>query len=227
MAKWKPTRRQFFTLGLPSEACTAPARPVSVDATSDTFELPGHGFELADLIRFRADGQSLDTTAALPAPLVASVLVEAVPIGGDMFQVRPSGGGAIIALTNAGAGVVQVVADYMAKLDLILEAEARYVDDHATPYDVDSETFVPPLSFVKAACERAALKVATTLRSASPSYSIDDVRKAADAAQVFLDLLRSGKPLAVRPVDATPAIAEMGAQAFSRRPPRGFRRDSL
>lgn len=220
---WSPTRAQFFLLGLPPESCTALARTLeAVDAAADTFELVGHGFEEADLMRFRAEGDG----AALPAGLSSSLLYEAVPVGDSLFQARAVGG-AVVNITDAGAGVITVTADYLLKLDRVLYTMARWVDDHATPYDVASDTFVPPPSFEKCACELAALKVATTFRAASPSYSIEDVRKTAEDAQAFLDKLRSGKPLAVTPVDATPGRAELGARAFSRRPPRGFRRDAL
>jgi hypothetical protein len=230
MAKWTPTRAQFFALGLPAEACSAPVRSLAaVYPTDDTFELAGHGLSTGDLVRFTATGGGLGETPALPAPLTGGTLYEAVPVGGDLFQVRTVGG-SVVNLTTAGTGVIGVVPDYLPKLDVMLEARARWVDDHCIPYTPPADTPPtgwPPTSLVLAACKLAALDFASNVRSASPSYSIDDVKAAADKAQAFLDELRKGKPLAVQPVDATPAVAEMGSKGFSRRPSRGFKRDSL
>lgn len=223
---WVPTRAQFFALGLSAESCVAPVRPVSaVDVATDTLTLAGHGFEEADLLRFVATGEGLGLTATLPAPLSASVLYEAVPVGGDLFQVRPNGGGAVINLTSAGEGVIGVVADWMSKLDIILTHRARWVDDHAIPYTPPFAT--PPESFVICACELAALDFAMSCRASSPSYSLEDVRTRAAAAQAWLDKLRSGKPLAVTPVDSTPGKVELGARGFSHRPSRGWKVDCL
>ncbi len=226
---WRPTRAQFFTLGLPPESCTAlPRTLAAVDVGASSFELVGHGLEDGDHIRFRAEGDG----GTLPAPLSATVLYEAAPVGDSLFQVRALGG-ALVTLTDAGTGVITVTADYAAKLDSILEHFARWVDDHAIPYGAPDKGVSPfenatvPPSFVLCACQLAALCVATTLRAAAPSYSIDDVRTAATAAQVFLDKMRDGKPLAVPPVDKTPELAEVGARAFKRRPSRGFGREEL
>lgn len=228
MAKWRPSRAQFFALGLPAESCTAPARALAnIFATENAFELAGHGLADGDFVRFMATGDTATTPAALPAPLSGALLYQAVPLGGDLFQVRPQAGGAVVDLTTTGAGVISVVPDYMPKLDAILYSMARWCDDHAIPYSPPFDENAPPDSLLKCACELAALKFAMVVRAASPSYSLDDVKAAADAAQVFLDKLRSGKPLAVQPKDQTPAVAELGARAFSRRPARGFRRDAL
>ena len=228
MAKWRPTRAQFFALGLPAESCTAPARVIAtVYPNDDTLELPGHGFAAGDLVRFTATGDVLGTPAALPGGLSGALLYQAAPVGGDLFQVLPQAGGAAVNLTSAGSGVIAVVPDYLPKLDTILDAMARWCDDHAIPYAPPFDETDPPPSLVKCACELAAVKFAMVVRASSPTYSLEDLQKAADAAQVFLDKLRSGKPLAVAPKDQTPAVAEMGAVGFSRRPSRGFRRDVL
>jgi hypothetical protein len=229
MAKWAPTRAQFFALGLPAEACSAPVRSLAnVYPTDDTFELAGHGFSDGDLVRFTATGDGPLTTATLPAPLSAAVLYEVAIVGGDLFQVRGTGG-AIVNLTTAGAGVIGVVPDYLPKLDIILEARARWCDDHAIPYTppADAQDGWPSPSLVLCACKLGALDFALVVRSASPAYSVEDVKTESEKAQVFLDKLRDGKPLAVQPVDATPAVAELGAKGFSKRRSRGFGRDSL
>lgn len=229
MAKWRPTRAQFWALGLPAESCTAPARPVTTVFTAeDAFELAGHGFADGDAVRFIATGDVAGDPPALPAPLSGAVLYEAAPLSGDLFQVRGIGGG-VVDLTDEGTGVISVVADVLVKLDVLLEHAARWVDDHATPYhppDGTPPAGWPPESFIRCACKIAALDFAVNVRAASPTYSIDDVRKEAEAAQIWLDKLRSGKPLAVQPTDATPTVAEMGPKARSRAP-RGFRRDRL
>lgn len=228
MAKWAPTLAQFYALGLPAESCTAPARVLAnVFPGDNAFELAGHGFSDGDLVRFMATGDTFDTPAALPAPLSGALLYQAVMVGADLFQVRPQAGGSVIDLTAAGAGVISVVPDYLPKIRLILDYRARWCDDHATPYRPPFDETEPPESVVIAACHLAALDVAMVIRASSPSYSLDDVKARAERAQAFLDKLREGKPLAVVPKDQTPAIAEMGARAFSRRPSRGHRRDTL
>lgn len=228
MAKWRPTRAQFFALGLPPEACTAPARALAnVFDDDNTFELAGHGFADGDLLRFSATG---DDTAALPDPLTGAVLYEAAPVGGDLFQVRGIAS-TVVELVDAGTGVICVTADFLPRLDVMLEHRARWCDDHAIPYHPPDDTPPdgwPPPSLVLCCCKLTALDFAMNVRAASPSYSIDDVKAAADAAQVFLDKLRSGKPLAVQPVDATPTKAEMGPRAFTRsHASKGFRREKV
>ena len=223
MTAWAPTRQQFFDLGLPAESCTAVARTLSaVTLSGSSFTLDGHGFTDADLVRFVADG----TDAALPAPLSAAVLYEAAPSGDSLFQVRTVGGG-VVTLTDVGSGVISVVLDFLPRLDRILEFFARYVDNHATPYAPPFTSATVPADFVLMACTLAALKVATVLRSASPAYSIDDVRKNSEDAQAWLDKLRAGQPLAVQPTDRTPAVAELGARSFRREPSRGWRSAGL
>lgn len=228
MAKWRPTRAQFFALGLPAESCTAPARVIAnVYPNDDTFELAGHGLSEGDLIRWTVTGDTPAAPAALPAGLSGALLYQAVPLGGDLFQVRPQAGGAIVNITTAGSGAIAIVPDYLPKLDIILDAMARWCDDHAIPYSPPFDEDDPPTSLVKCSCELGAVKFAMVVRASSPTYSIEDLQKAADAAQVFLDKLREGKPLAVQPKDQTPTVAEMGPKGFSRRPSRGFRRDAL
>lgn len=223
MTAWAPTRQQFFDLGLPAESCTAVARTLAaVDVGGSTFELEGHGFIDGDLVRFKVDG----TGAALPAPLSASTLYEAAPIGDSLFQVRAQGG-SLVTLTDAGEGVIGVVLDFGPRLDRILEHFARYVDNHATPYAPPFTMETVPADFVLQACRLAALQVATVLRAATPSYSIEDVRANALLAQTWLDKLKSGVPLAVTPTDRTPASAEMGARSFRRSVGRGWRTDGL
>ena len=223
MTAWAPTRQQFFDLGLPAESCTAVARTLSaVTLSGSSFTLDGHGFTDADLVRFVAEG----TDSALPAPLSAAVLYEAAPSGDSLFQVRTVGGG-VVTLTDVGSGVIAVVLDFLPRLDRMREFVARYVDDHATPYAPPFTNETVPPSLVRAACKILALDVANILRAASPAYSIDDVRKNAEDAQVFLDKMRDGKPLAVQPTDRTPAVAELGARSFRREPSRGWRSAGL
>lgn len=226
MAKWRPTRAQFYTLGLPASVCTLASRVVaSADSATDTLVLAGHGFGGGELLRFEAAAQD----AVLPAPLSASLLyeVESPPPGSDLFRVRS--GGALVNLTTAGTGPFRVIEDFGPKLDLILEAEARWCDDHAIPYAPPDDALDgwPPFSLVKCACELAALKVSRVLRVSAPGYSADDLKAQADGAQAFLDKLRAGKPLAVQPVDATPTTPEVGAKVYVRRKGHGFRRDEL
>lgn len=225
---WRPTRAQFFALGLPAESCTAPARVVvSVNVATDTFELPGHGFVAGDLLRFTATGEVAGVPATLPGGLSSGLLYQAAPVGGDLFQVLPQAGGVVVNVTNEGTGLLSVVADYLPKLDVMLDTYARWCDDHAVPYSPPFDENDPPPSLVLCACELAALKFAMLVRAASPAYSLEDLQKRAEGAQVFLDKLREGKPLAVLPKDQTPAVSEMGAVGFSRRVSRGFRRDAL
>ncbi len=224
--KWRPTRRQFYTLGLPASVCTPAARVIaSVDPSTDTFVLPGHGFEAGDLVRFEPAAED----AVLPAPLSGSLLYEVYgPPGSDLFQVRAVGG-ALINITNEGTGLFRVIEDFGPRLDVILQAMARWCDGHATPYTPPSKEQAgwPPDELIMCACELAALKVAMVLRVSSPAYSLEVIKSQADKAQTFLDKMAAGRPSAVTPMDATPDRPELGARAFARRVSRGWGTDAV
>lgn len=223
MTAWKPTRQQFFDLGLPAESCTAVARTLdAVTLSGSIFTLDGHGFTEGDRLRFTLDGEG----AALPAPLSAALVYLAVPTSDSTFSVATLGGSGVM-LSDVGSGVISVVLDFGPRLDRILEHFARYVDNHATPYAPPFTAETVPADFVLMACRLAALQVATILRATTPSYSIEDIRQNAALAQSWLDKLKSGTPLAVPPTDRTPGVAEMGARSFKRNPGRGWRTDGL
>ena len=228
MARWQPTRAQFYALsGLSAAACVPASRVVaSVDPATDTFVLPGHGFDVAALLRFEAAVED----GVLPAPLVGSSLYEVAGApGSDLFQVRTVGG-SVVNITDVGTGPFRVIEDFGPKLDAILYARARWCDDHAIPYSPPTGTPPegwPPDSLVLCSCKLAAVDVADVLRSSAPSYDKADLVRAAGEAQKFLDQLRAGKPLAVPPTDATPKTPELGARAFSRKPPRGWKVEAV
>lgn len=224
MAKWAPTRAKFYALsGIPAAACVASARVVgSVDPTTDTVVVSGHGFETGTRVRFEVASED----GELPAPLSGALLYQAVEVSGtDLFKVAELDG-ALVDLTTSGTGPLRILEDFGAKLDAILYARARWCDDHAIPYTPPAVVADgwPPDSLELCAVKLAALDVADVLRSASPAYSKEDLVRAANSAQTFLDKLRDGRPLAVAPVDATPAVAELGGKAVTRsRPSKGWK----
>lgn len=204
------TRQDFYTFGLPAAACVPDSRSLaSVDASSSTFELPGHGFVESDVLRFVALGAG----AALPAGLSAGLLYGAFPIGSDLFQATWNG--APVTITTSGAGVIAVVEEIGPKIDRILEARSSYVDANAIAYTPPFRAPFPPWA-VQIVCKLAALDVALTLRRSIPGYNLDEVRKEADRAEAFLARLAEGKPTADNPADQTHAIAEAGARGWKR-----------
>lgn len=124
------TRADLYSYGLPRGLLANPARLcASVIASTDRFELDGHGFETNDPVSFRAE-----TGGTLPAPLVAGTTYYAIRVSDSIFKVAAAALGGAIDLTTDGASVV-VLAEL--PFDAILESSSRWADDfipaHAVP----------------------------------------------------------------------------------------------
>lgn len=91
----------MFRLGVPRGNLQVVAREVAgVNASADTFELDGHGFETGDAVTVRAaEGGSL------PSPLVEGTTYYAIRVNASAFKLSASDGGVPVNLTSAGSGV--------------------------------------------------------------------------------------------------------------------------
>lgn len=199
---WTLTLADFWAHGLPPAACVPEARLVaSVDVGTGLFELAQHGFFGGEIVRLRASG----TGSALPTGTsrLTYYTVETPP-GPDFFAL------AGVTMTDAGAGVITVLENPLPWILAILAAvSSLIVASHTATL---GPWAVPPGWAPMVGGQLAAYRVGKRLRTSSPLYKLDDLRKDAEAAQVFLDKLTAGKPYndGVGPVDATPLVAEEG-----------------
>jgi hypothetical protein len=101
----------------------------SVLASSDAFELDGHGFETDDPLVFR-----IESGGTMPAPIATGTTYRAIRVSDTLFQVAAAAAGPAIDLTTDGALVV--VATPL-PFDEVLEFYSRFVDGcipaHAVP----------------------------------------------------------------------------------------------
>lgn len=200
---WPPTRQDLFRYGLPAAACVPDARALdSITVSGPVFECRGHGFSGGEIVRFVARPGS-----TLPAGIVSPLTWYTVnpPTDSDMFTV------AGLVLSDAGAGTINVVEDIGPKLDDLMARRASWL---VSWYKAGQGPWTtPPQWAAMVVAKLAAFDVAQILRTPSSRFSIDDVRKAHDDAQAFLERLDKGEPYndGVGPVDATPLVPEMGA----------------
>jgi hypothetical protein len=125
------TRADLYRFGLPRGLLANPARLcASALATTDRFELDGHGFETDDPVAFR-----VEEGGTLPAPLVAGTTYYAIRVNDSSFQVATAAAGSAINLTTNGTSVV-VVGEL--PIDDVLESCSRWADDflpgHLVPF---------------------------------------------------------------------------------------------
>ena len=206
------TRAQFYALGLSPAACTPESRSLSAIHLADSvFELPGHGWDGGESIRFVALGED----AALCAGLSGATLYDVDVIGPDLFRVNLLG--VPVVITDVGAGVVAVVEDITRKIDMILEANSSYVDANAKAY---KPPFKPPYPkwVTRAVCKLSALDVALVLRRSNPSYDLTDVKEEAAKIEAFLATLAKGAPTADDPADQSEGVHESAARGWKRAP---------
>ncbi len=115
------TRANLYQFGLPRGMLANPGRlSGSVLATTDGFELDGHGFETDDALLFRAE-----SGGTLPAPLVAGTTYYAIRVNDEVFKVAAAPAGAAINLTTDGVSVVVTTA---LPVDEVLEFYSRFAD---------------------------------------------------------------------------------------------------
>lgn len=124
------TRADVYKYGLPRGLLGMPARELaSVVATTDTFELDGHGFETDDAVILRAfEG------GTMAAPLVAGTTYYVIRLSDSTFKVAAAPAGA--AINISADGVTMLVASPL-PFDDVLEFYSRWLDDfvpaHAVP----------------------------------------------------------------------------------------------
>ena len=83
------TRSDVYKYGLPRGMLANPGRLcASVLASTNAFELDGHGFETDDPILLRAEG-----TGAMPAPLVAGTTYYAIRVSESIFRIAATPAG--------------------------------------------------------------------------------------------------------------------------------------
>lgn len=91
----------LYAFGVPRGTLTNPARPVTADASANTFTLDVHGFADGDEVSLRAD-----PGGAIPAGLAAGVSYYAKRVSESVFQMAATAGGAAIDFTTAGSRLV-------------------------------------------------------------------------------------------------------------------------
>lgn len=96
------TRGDVFRLGVPRGNLQSVSREVaSTNASTNTFELNGHGFEDGDTVTVRAvEGGSL------AAPLVEGTTYYVKRTDGSRFQLAATSGGAAIDITTTGTSML-------------------------------------------------------------------------------------------------------------------------
>jgi hypothetical protein len=204
---WSLTLADFWAHGLPPSACVPEARQAqSVDHASGLIELPQHGFAGGERIRLRPGS----TTSAVPAGTSRlSYYTIATPSGPDFFSLVG------VTMTDDGSGVITVVEDSTPWILQILASVSSYIV--ASHKATAGPWTTPPGWAPMIGGDLAAIRVASRLRVSSPHYKLDDLQKRAERAEAFLAKLDHGEPYSdgVGPVDATPAVAEMGAVSVS------------
>jgi hypothetical protein len=115
------SRADVYKYGLPRGMLANPGRLcASALASTDCFELDGHGFETDDEILFRPEAGGV-----LPPPIVAGTSYRAIRVNEQFFKAAATVGGSAIDLTLNGSAVV--VATPL-PFDDVLEFYSRFVD---------------------------------------------------------------------------------------------------
>lgn len=115
------TRSDLYKYGLPRGMLANPGRfCASALASTNVFELDGHGFETDDQLMFRSEAGGV-----LPDPFVGGFTYYAIRQNESTFKVAATPGGAPIDLTSDGTNVM--VATPL-PMEEILEFYSRFVD---------------------------------------------------------------------------------------------------
>jgi hypothetical protein len=204
------TRADLYDHGLPRGLLANPGRRcAAASASTDTFELDGHGFETDTALIFRAEG-----SGALPAPLVAGTTYYAIRVTDSTFKVAATLGGAAIDLTASGTAVM--VATPL-PFDKVIERYSRFVDGclpaHAVPLGVAEAV---PIEVVAIVAELSAKKLLLIRGQSSES-----MKEAEIGAKAQLE--RWGKGLKIRDATATASTNLAYSESVSAEPPRRWR----
>lgn len=167
------TRQDLYRYGLPRGLLANPGRLVaSVDTSTETFVLDGHGFEDDDELLFRAE-----EGGTLPAPLVAGTTYYAIRVSYDSFRVAASSGGSAINITAAGSSTV-VSTSLEPTIDAELERFSRLVDSYIPAHAVPLESPYPAVVVsIVAKLAAESLLAITGQASASITASAEQTRK--------------------------------------------------
>jgi len=147
------TRADLYDHGLPRGLLTNPGRRcAAASASTDTFELDGHGFDTDVELVLRAEG-----SGSLPAPLVAGTTYYAIRVTDSTFKVAATAGGGAIDLTASGVAVM--VATPL-PFDKVIERYSRFVDSCLTAHIVPLGVAKPvPIEVVAIVAELSAKKL--------------------------------------------------------------------
>ncbi len=218
---WVATRQDLARYGLTGAACASETRQATVaDIPTCTFALPGHFFSGGEQIEFSTAGSGSVLPAGLSA--IASYLVTPLtPASMRLFRITDSNGNPVT-ITDAGAGVLNVILDLGPTIDAIMAAESSFLIANAKAYAGPWST--PPGWAPMIVGDLAAARVAKLFRVASPQYSMDQLLEFRRQALVFCAVLAKGEKMddGVGPVDADPLIAEEGAQLVAMHPSGPF-----
>jgi len=192
----------LYLYGLPRGALASPARLVaSASATTDTFELDGHGFEDDQPVQFRAVGGG-----SLPTGVSASTTYYAIKSSEWEFQIAATAGGSAIDLTTAGT-TFAVLSPL--PIDETIESVSRMVDDMCPAHLVPFEAPIPDVVSMTTA-ELAAAKLLAL--SGGSSASLTTIY---DAARKRLERWAKGIPIRGDNAPSTSQHAVGGSASYS------------
>ncbi len=176
------TRADLYKYGLPRGMLANPGRLLgSVLASTEAFELDGHGFETDDAILFRAE-----SGGNVPAPLVAGTTYYAIRVNDQFFKVATAPAGSAINLTTDG---VSVVVTTELPIDEVLEFYSRFADAFL-PAHLVPLTAPYPITVTALVAELAAKKLLLMAGQSSASMTEAEL-----AAKAQLERWAKGIPL--------------------------------
>ncbi len=202
------TPADVHSFGLPRGAAPNPARPVVVDAVSDTFVLDQHGQALGDPIKLRPDAGG-----EAPEPLVQGVTYYCVPLDESTFQLAATPTGAAIDLITPGRRVLVICKSPVAAAITFV---SRMLEDGMPGHVVPFTDPVPDI--VRMTCaELAGARVMALSGTQSVAFG-----SLLDQAKKRLEKWAIGVP--VRDVRATPPANLASAVSVPRLDLRGWGR---
>ncbi len=197
---WVATRQDLERY-FPASACVPDSRQIAgIYLSGSTFELVGHGFYGGEPVRLAARAGG-----TLPAAIDPLVWYTVAPAPSRDFFALVG-----VTLADIGAGIIFALEDFGPKIDRILLECTSYLVARAKAYAGPWTT--PPDWAPRTVAHLAAPEVAAVLRLSPDRYDVEGVKARAAIAEAFCQELNQGQPMGdgVGPVDATPAVAEMG-----------------
>jgi hypothetical protein len=178
-------------------------------ASTDRFELDGHGFETDDPIIFRAEAGG-----TLPPPIVAGTTYYAIRYNEQFFGAAASAAGSAIDLTLDGSAVVVAT---LLPFDEVLEFYSRFVDPFLPAHLVPLESPFP-VTVTAIVAELTAKKL--LILAGQKSESMTETELAAKA-----QLERWAKAIPLRDARATGPSNLAIAESISGTPARNWDAD--